>query len=221
MKDTTCVGIASIPSRTKNLEKVLDSLTNQVDEIQLVLNYGEHPVPAFLNKYSNVWWYVATGERGDAMKFAYADKCKGYFFPCDDDLIFPDGYVAYLKTGVDHYDGLVSLHGRNYITPVTSFMKWSENYRCLGMVTEDAKVNLIGSGCCAFHTDKLKVTLSDFKQKNMADLFLSKLATEQQVPMMVLKHAKDYLTYTHPLTTIWRSTKDYSAHTEILKSFVK
>jgi len=217
----TTVGIASIPSRKDMLEKVLDSLCHQVDYIYLVLNYGETEPPIYLRKYDNLSWWLADNSRGDAEKFAMAEWTHGYYLTLDDDLVVPRGYVQKMTEGVERYNGLVSLHGRTYLKPVTSFTRWAGNYRCLGRVSDDVKVNLIGSGCCAFHTDRLDVTMSDFKLPNMADLWLSKMATEQGVPMVVLAHERDYLTYLNPTETIWRNTKNFSVHTEILKSFIK
>jgi hypothetical protein len=217
----TIVGIASVPSRKVSLEKVLDSLTEQVDEIYLVLNYGEENPPEYLKKYSNVLWTTCGDTLGDAMKFSMVNYVKGIYLGCDDDLIYPKGYVQYMAEGVKKYNGLVSLHGRRYALPITSFRRWTANYRCLGDVKEDVNVNFIGSGCCAFHTNRLKVSLEDFKLPNMADCFLSRQASLQGVLMVILKHSRDYLQYTNPETTIWRSAKNFDEQTKILQSYIK
>jgi hypothetical protein len=214
------IGIATIPSRESTLERVLYSLVPQADQIMLVLN-GYKEIPEWLCNYANVCRAIGSNSHGDAMKFSVAENVKGYYIGWDDDLEMPRGCAKYLCDGVDKYNGLISLHGRTYLKPITSFRKWEGNYRCLNAVSEDVKVNLIGSGCCCFHTDRLKVTLSDFKTKNKADLYLSKLATEQDVPMVVLAHQSSYLTYTNPESTIWRSTESFDEHTKILQSFIK
>jgi hypothetical protein len=214
-------GIASVPERSESLEKVLDSLTGQVNAIFVALNYCDHEAPKYLDNYSNVFWWVSDNRMGDSEKFAMAMNTKGYFLGCDDDIVYPFDYAEYMVDGVKQYNGLVSLHGRVYTSPIANFKQFSANYRCLGSVPEDVKVNFIGSGCCAFDTSRLKVSLTEFKIKNMADIWLSKLATEQGVPMVVLEHPRDYLTYLPQKETIWRSTKDYSEHTRILQSFIK
>jgi hypothetical protein len=193
-----------------------------VDKLYVSLN-GYAEIPVFEHKYPNVEFILSTNERGDANKFLMCDTIKGYYLAIDDDLQVSRGYVQYLISGVDKYNGLVSLHGRTYLPPVTNFRKWAGNYRCLNTVSEDVKVNLIGSGCCAFHTDRLTVSLSDFKQKNMADVWLSKLAADSGVPMMVLKHrVGEYLTYLNPIgSTIWKDTKDHSLHVKVMQSFIK
>jgi hypothetical protein len=219
-RDTVTLGICSVPEREKDLEKVLDSLYRQVDHIACVLNGYDH-VPNFVYKYGNVWWFSETGENGDKEKFATIDNTHGYYVTWDDDLIAPPDAIQKLIEGVDKYNGLCSFHGRTYLSPVVSFHKWAGNYRCLGNVSEDVKVNFIGSGCACFHTDRLKLSFEDFKLPNMADCYLSRQASLQGVPMMVLKHTKDMLTYTNPKSTIWKTTRDYSEQTKILQSYVK
>ena len=221
MNQTINIGIASLFERQESLRKVLNSLTNHADNIYVVLNYGGQEAPDWINGYDNVMWTMGDNVRGANSKFTMAEHSKGYFFGCDDDLVYPDGYVAYMKTGVDKYNGIVSLHGKKYLSPVGDFRKYAGNYRCLNTVSEDVHVNVIGSGCCAFHTDRLKISLSDFKKKNMSDFYLSKIATEQGVPMVVLKHDINYLSYLPQIDTIWRSITNFDERTEVLKSFVK
>ena len=158
----------------------------------------------------------------DSGKFLHASIYNAVYYGIDDDLIYPVGYCDYLEDGVNRYNGLVSLHGKKYLAPVSHFKKWAGNYRCLGSVSSDTKVNVVGSGCCAFNTERLKVHIADFKKGGMADIWLSKIATEQGIPIMVLRHRSDYLQYTNIQTpTIWGTTHDYTEHTRILRSFIK
>jgi hypothetical protein len=220
MNQTINIGIASLASRESSLQKVIESLHTQADNIFIVLN-GYTECPKFLWDYPNVMATIGDNVHGANAKFTMAEHCTGYYFSCDDDLIYPDGYVAYLKAGVDKYDALVSLHGKKYLRPVTDFRNWAGNYRCLNTVSEDVQVDVVGSGVCAFHTDRLKIRMDAFKKKNMSDLYLSKQAKEQEVSMVVLKHTKDYLTYLPQKDTIWRSIDNFQERTEVLKSFVK
>jgi hypothetical protein len=215
------IGIASIPSREKGLELVLDSLTNQADRIYVSLN-GYDTVPDYFEKYSNVCHIITDNSLGDAMKFHWASMVDGYYLTCDDDLIYPPDYCCKMINGVNYYDCIVSLHGRQYASPVTDFMKWIGSYPCLKKVTSDISVNIIGDGCCAFHTNDVRVDMESFKRPNMSNIFFSKIATEQNVPMIVLEHEADYLTYIKPpkRSTIWERTKDYNYHLEVMNTFI-
>ena len=214
-------GMATIPSRESTLERVLDSLTGQVDELFLALNYEKEEAPKFLSKYPNVFWWHNDRNKGDAEKFAMAHTTDRIFLACDDDLIYPQGYADKMIEGIERYNGLVSLHGRTYLSPVIDFRKWAGNYRCLSKVSEDVHVNIVGSGVCAFNTNRLKISLSMFHYRNMADVFISREASRQGVPMIVLKHDGDYLKYLSPKETIWNTSKDFSHQTFILQSYIK
>jgi hypothetical protein len=88
---------------------------------------------------------------------------------------------------------------------------------------EDTKVDVGGDGVMCWHTDFLKVKFSDFKQKNMSQLYFSKLCKEQNVPIMVLAHQAGYLGYMNPAWTIWEeeSKNGFVRQTELLKTFLK
>lgn len=214
-------GIATLKEREESLKRVIESIYPQVDRIVAVLNYYES-VPEWLKPLTKVNPILMQNEYKDSGKFLHASLYNCIYYGIDDDLIYPRGYCDYLEEGVNKYNGLVSLHGKKYLAPVSHFKKWAGNYRCLGTVTEDVKINVVGSGCCAFNTERFHVHISQFKIGGMADIWLSKLAVEQGVPIMVLKHKAGYLQYTNIQTpTIWQTTHDYSEHTRILRSFIK
>lgn len=214
-------GIATLKEREKSFKCTIESIYPQVDKIVAVLNYYD-AIPLWLNELKKVECHLAFNFLGDAGKFLQVENTDGIYFAIDDDLLYPKGYVDYLLEGIEKYGGIVGLHGKIYQKPVTHFKKCAV-YRCLDTVSDDACVNVIGSGCCAFDTNRLTLSLSDFELPNMADLWLSKMATEQGVPMTVLKHDTGYLNYLAPPkgTTIWETTKDYSEHVQIMRTFIK
>jgi hypothetical protein len=212
-------GIASIPSRAESLVLVVNSLLPQVDKVYVALN-GYREIPEPLRNLRYVECEILDNSLGDSAKFLHADIPDAVYFGCDDDLLYPMGYCDYLQNGIEKYNGLVSLHGRSYLKGA-GFKQWAGNYRCLNTVSQDVKVNFVGSGVCCFNTNRLKVHISDFKTKNMSDCYLSRLAFQQGVPMVVLAHQRDYLTYLHPKDTIWQQMRDVSVQSSILRSYIK
>ena len=198
---------------------MVNSLLPQVDEIHVALN-GYREVPEALRGLDKVKCEMLNNQLGDSAKFLHADMPDVVYFGCDDDLVYPAGYCDYLQAGMERYNGLVSLHGRKYL-PRSHFKQWVGNYRCLNNVNNDVAVNLVGSGVCCFNTNRLKLKISDFKTRNMADCYLSRAASLQGIPMMVLAHKSNYLTYLYPVGTIWERTKDYSLQTAVLRSYIK
>ncbi len=219
----TVGGLATVPSRIDTLKQVIDSIAPQLDLLYIVLN-GHREVPQWLKEVGNVKYIVSDNKYADSAKFMFCEKHPNvYYFGLDDDLIMPNGYVNEMIEGVNRYRGVVSLHGRKYPRPFISFTKWEANYRCLNTVREDVFVDLVGTGVCAFNTSRLRVILDDFPEPNMADIWLSKLAWGQGVPLVVLKHDMGYLKYLPQKTTIWhqQAKTKFEKQTEILKLFLK
>lgn len=223
MKPSIRVQIASIPDRVDSLMQTVKSLLLQVDEMFIGLN-NYYEEPSFC-KDSKITTMLFDNSMGDAVKFYNVERFDGYFFTCDDDLVYPKNYVHYIVNRINMYnqEAIITLHGRNYYNiPVKSFHRDPfENHRCLMDVRGDHPVMIGGTGVMAFHTSTLNVSYSDFKAPNMADVWMAKLAHEQGVPIMVVDHRAGYLRYIPPETTIWReSLKNDKLQTEILNSFL-
>lgn len=211
--------IASIPTREKMLERTIKSLYPFVDDIYIALNGYKH-IPECVLDCRVI---ILDNSMGDAGKFYFAEKLKGYLFTCDDDLIYPPDYVEYMIKGVEKYKCACTLHGRNYSRPVIGFQQFFDGYPCLHDVKNDIKVDIGGDGVMCWHTDFLKVKFSDFKQKNMSQIYFSKLCHNQGINIMCLKHKEGYLGYMNPSDTIWEqeARKGFVKQTELLKEFLK
>jgi len=210
--------IASIPEREQMLERTVRSLRNQVDKIRISLNDYKH-VPKFLNKKECI---ILDNSMGDAGKFYFADQFKGYIFTCDDDLIYPSDYVRFMIAGIRRHYCVCTLHGRNYIGQITNFQQGFNSYPCLGDVSKDIQVNVGGDGVMAYHTDIIQFSFSDFKSKNMSQLWVAKKCKEQGMRIMILAHKADYLKYQFPAWTIWdeAAKSNFIKQTELLKTFL-
>jgi hypothetical protein len=212
--------IASIPEREQMLQKTVESLRPQVDKVYVTLNGYDH-IPDFLTGCEVI---QLDNSKGDAGKFYFAERLKGYIFTCDDDLIYPPDYVQFMINGLYRYpECAVTLHGRKYSRPIQGFQRAFEGFPCLGDVKEDIAVDVGGDGVMCWHTDDLKIKFDDFKQKNMSQLYFSKLCKEQSVPIIVLAHKTGYLGYQNPAWTIWdeSSKEGFVKQTELLKTFLR
>jgi hypothetical protein len=213
------VQIASIPNREAQLKKTVESLRPQVDSLFVGLNNYSH-APDFLKDGEYGFF---DNSMGDAVKFYNVENHKGYFFTCDDDLIYPKDYVKKMIKAIQKYGCIVTLHGKTYPKVITAFNKIMGNFRCLDDVFGDGRVDVGGTGVMAFHSDNFKISYSDFGSANMADVWLAKKAYEQKVKIMCLGHPKGYLLSQETPTTIWDTEKDkgFKGQTKLLKSFLK
>jgi len=110
----TTANIATLPAREIQLARTVKSLYNQVDYINIWLNDYDK-VPSWLSD-SKISTQLSNNI-GDMGKFLF--KIDGYYFSCDDDIIYPPDYVKILK---DRLDGnIVTIHGKNFKTPCKSY----------------------------------------------------------------------------------------------------
>lgn len=213
--------IASIGERKESLRLVLNAVSPQVERVYVSLNNYDS-VPTWLYQYGNVWHESLNNSLGDASKFLKVNAQDGICMFLDDDLIVPKTYVKDMLKGLKRYGGAVSLHGKIYNRPIVHFKKGFANYRCLNTVDHDVTgIEVLGTGCMIFDNQEVKISLEDFKFRNMADILFSKVLYERGIPMTVLKHRYGYLRYIPQKTTIWMQAKDCTIHTAILKSFLK
>jgi len=168
--------IASLPEREESLKRTFFSIRTQVSKVYIMLNgYGQ--VPKWLvtdGLYGNlqIEYELLDNSLGDGAKWLHCWDKTAINIVLDDDLIVPGGYVSYMINGLARYGGAISLHGKCYaIRPIQHFKRnFTSNYRCLGSVAEDVRVDVIGTGCLAFDNTQVKFSESLFEHKNMADI---------------------------------------------------
>lgn len=188
------VGIAAIPERSGALKKTIESLLPQVNKIGVYLN-GWDSIPEFLiNEKISIAGFQGD-DLGDVGKFFWVDNHDGIYFSCDDDLIYPPYYVERTleKLAEYNYDAAIGWHGSLLHEPFNSY--YEKNSRRVFVFSAhrpwDTPVHILGTGCCAFHTQFLHIKKSDFLHPNMADIFFSMKGQEQKVPFFVIAHEKD------------------------------
>jgi hypothetical protein len=213
------VNIASIPSRVDLLINTINSVIDQCDQINIALNnYTHNPY-----KHPKVNAVFTKNVFGDAARFMFCEREKGYMLFLDDDLIVSDTYVADMINWIDEY-GVVTHHGRSFISlPIESYYKSPAlKHRCLDMETKLRKIQIAGTGVLGFHTDNLKVKLDWFKKKNLADIWFSVNCHKLDVPIYALPHSKDYFTYQYPEWAIYEEElKDDSFQTNLINNNYK
>ena len=224
------VQIATLPERENLLEKAVNSLINQVDQINVMLN-GHEDAPHFLKQLEfhtdKIAYFAMDNSTGDAAKFFRVEKLKGYIFTCDDDLIYPGNYVEKMVSKLKEHSNkvILSCHGRKMnIKPVTSiYSDRIATYPCTMFVIGDYYVEIGGTGVMAWHTNYFKPEYSAFKRKNMADVWVAKQASEQGCKILVMGHPDKWLIPTDldpNLSTIWKDKYgNDEKETEIYNSF--
>jgi hypothetical protein len=191
------VSLASIPSRQGILHKVIDSLINQVDIVQVYLN-GYPRIPQCLGHDRIAVALSQThGDRGDAGKVFWCDKIRGYHLLCDDDLEYPGDYASQLINRIERYrrKAIVGVHGVTFPESgkIVSYYKSRKVSHFARPQRRDNPVHLLGTGCLAYHTDTIKLKPEDFEIPNMADIWMGLACQRQQVPVVCIARVGDWL----------------------------
>lgn len=117
-----CANLATYPPRRSNLLRVVKSVSPQVDRLNVVLNQFSSPLRE-LQRFENVRQIIPDEDTKDAGKFYPDVSGADFVLLIDDDLIFPEDFVAQsvasLKALGPGYMG--GYHGSVYERPRPAF----------------------------------------------------------------------------------------------------
>lgn len=217
--DPVVAAVATTPDRVPMLEKMVASILPQVNRLYVYLNGHESIPNCCKHERITVEHSNDHGNLTDSGKFFWADKVEGFYLTCDDDIVYPADYVETLVQHLEARDrkAVVTLHGRVFPErmPVKSYYK-DKRIRLLHNQHSqalDEVVHVGGSGVMAFHTSVFKVSLLDFKAPRMADIWVSRAALEQGLPVVCLRRPEKWLKLLES-EGIFRTTTDDSVQTD-------
>ncbi len=189
------VSIASIPSRVEGLEKVVKQLLPQANTINVFLNEYRN-IPHFLkNSKINIARSQDFGNIGDKGKFWWSDEIEGYHFTCDDDIFYPDNYISETMKQFQKYgdDCFISYHGSILKEDFISYDKSRHVYPFWSECERDTLVNIGGTGVMAYNADANKIQYENLHNPNMADIWVSLWALNNNKPIVTPKRKSDWL----------------------------
>jgi len=215
--DKITVSYASIPSREKELVKSINSVIDQVDQVNICLNNYKH------NPYEHKKVNVIYSDNSLADAGRYLFPSKGYQFFLDDDLIVDENYIQDTIKRMTT-KSLYTYHGRCYDSfPIVNYHKSPiKKYRCLNDVEEDVVVDIGGSGCMSWHSDYFEVPVDILVYPKMADVLISCYAKKRDIPIICLSHKEGYFKYQHVKNTIYEErVNNCEKETSILNDYFK
>ncbi len=193
-EDRVRIGLATMPSRTDGLLRVIERLYDQADELCVYLN-GFTEVPETIRGDSRIHAYTGP-DLGDRGKFWFLTGFTGYYLTVDDDIEYPPFYVDHMIDGIERYRrrAIVGWHGsvlhpgpEDYYAPgARDIINFSQD------CPQDTPVHVLGTGCMAFHSSTMDLSFEVFDQSNVADLLLAIEGQRHGVPFIVLAHAANW-----------------------------
>lgn len=194
-EDQITIGLASVPSRMRGMQRTVESLLPACDNFDIYLNgypTGFH-LPIFDDQRVTVYTGEDLGARG---KLYMAHRTPGYFLTVDDDLIYPADYVQQTIAGIEKYQrqAAVGYHG-------TLFVKYQDPMQPQGRVlfshtvelAHDLPVHMLGTGIFAYHSDTLIIDYRDFDPGKI-DEQTAILCQEKRIPTLCLAHPDHWVT---------------------------
>jgi hypothetical protein len=187
-------GIATLPERQENLKRTLDSIYDQFDLIHVVLN-GYNEVPDFLID-SKIRFYLMSENGGAKMKYHKVEECRGFYFSCDDDLIYPENYVKVYMDKFEKYGRRVVLtaHGGN-IKANSENRALEKRNRFDQWHPKDRFIMMGGTGVMAFHQPTFNLTTEELEYNNMVDVSIFHKTQIQKFPVILIKKPENWITY--------------------------
>ncbi len=220
--------IASMPQREKSLKLAISSVITQVDEVYVYLNNYAY-IPIFLsNKKIKIYRSQDFGDLGDRGKFFGLQFSSGYFFSLDDDLLYPENYIAKLIEKIEQYQrkAFICVHA-NLLPkkPLQSYYQDKVGIHFAKALHNDQHVEVPGTGTLGFHASLYQLNWDDFPTLNMSDIWLYKIAKIKNIPIIAIKRPDAWIKplslQPDPQSIYARYSKNDAEITKIVNSIQK
>ena len=191
--------LASIPSRSALLQRVVASLLPQVDLLRVYLN-GYADVPGFLSSEKIlVRRSQDYGDLGATAKFFWCHKAEGYQLICDDDILYPSDYARQMILALNRYrnKAVVGVHAVTLKDKVRSYFRDRTVVSMAEALLSDQFVHLVGTGTVAYHADVGKLSLDTFEVTNMTDIWFGLWCQQKRLPVVAVSRSNDWMQPLH------------------------
>jgi hypothetical protein len=169
--------MATFKGREHNLQAVIDSIKDQVDELHIYNNSEEE------NDYTtNAKFY-----------FLQFHKEPVYYLTIDDDIIYPPTYVQDMVNAIERTGTIVTHHGREFLGVNRNYYYGHNTHVFSKVNTQEKRIDTAGTGVTAFRTDYFNpVEMYKSIYPRMADVLFGWLAIKDNKIITLLKHEAGY-----------------------------
>lgn len=190
-------GMASIPTRARDLEQVLARIVPQVERLYLFL-HGYDAIPA-VARHSRIVPVLAPADT----PFRASGKFHGLlqqtapclYFCFDDDILYPPDYVERMAAAVCRYGGraFVGVHGTDYPEPGTSYARDRRTRPFPKRLRTDRVVDELGFGTVAFASGLMNIDPRRWPHGDMEDLMLAIDAERNGIDRIAIRRPRGWL----------------------------
>ncbi|MBB6485080.1 FkbM family methyltransferase [Rhizobium lusitanum] len=192
-------GMASVAGNEIALRAAVMSLLPQVDCLYLYLN-GFAQAPRFIAEHPKIQHFIDTdGVRyGDAGKFWGLEQVEdAVYITCDDDIVYPDDFVARMIGELAQARGLAAVGVRGTIMLQSSRGYYPHDERVVveleRALMRRRRVHVVGTNASAFHSSMVKMKLSDFQDSKTADACFAEYLHGEGIPAYIVPRRERWL----------------------------
>lgn len=212
---TIIVNMATFPGRVEALCRALDSLSPQVDVINLVMNEYSN-APEFLAKYDKLRVFLPEKDLKDTGKFLNAAAADDDVFLCDDDIVYPADYVTRMmaiRQKFANLDPIIGVHGVIYSDFFGGQPESRVVYVFKHALAAHKLVNQLGSGTVYCKGHQLPPFEFMETAQKFVDLRMAVWAHRQTYPMICVARKAEWLQDIAASDSIFHSyTASWPAH---------
>ena len=221
--------IATMASRLDTFSRVLPAIHRQVDHLFVYLDGYSKP-PSFLDRFQRLTVLHAEdfGNLHSSSRFLCLTQIEepAVIISVDDDIAYPKDYVDRLVEALAEWNGqaVVGVHGRIFVPPYASYVRDAECLHFSNRLKRQRHVHELGSGTCAFVSDRLDVDPRDWPSTTMDDICMAIEAQQRSLPRIAIPRSRGWLkarAQDQP-DSLWRRTRENDAQQgELMKNLLR
>lgn len=204
------VGIATMPGREENIQRVVADLSTQVDAIHVYANQLPG-IPRWTAEYDNLFWHTGRNLTDAGKLYGLDCVTDGYYLVCDDDLLYPPDYAERLVDGIKRYgdERICGWSGGILKSPpINDYYRdgrvkrwhWKEE------IAADQPCNMLLTCLAGWHVDVLRGwSHRACMVEKMTDIWLALEAQKRRIGMTVLARPAGWIQHQEidHARTIW------------------
>lgn len=199
--ESITVFMATYPGGFKTVGGAVESLLQQTKKIdKIVIHVNSNKAPTGLPHDSRIDIRLSEENHADNGKFKYMHEFSGYFFTVDDDISYPEDYIEKMIEYVDFFNrtSIIGVHGAIFPVgpPISRWAEYKELRRTHPFMSGNSsftKVNCLGTGTIAFHSQIGIPNFDELDTLRMVDLHIAVWAQKNQISMYSCPRKKEWL----------------------------
>jgi len=188
--------VATYPGRYGTRRKALESIARQVDMLNIALNeYSK--IPDDLLGLQNANFVFPEENLKDVGKFMFDVKKDDDVFLCDDDIIYPNDYVSWMRkvaTGIQIPGFVLGLHGVTYSDYYDGRKRSGRLVHVFHhALASDEHVNQLGTGTVYTKGKNLPTLAQMHGSEGFVDIRFARLMFERDIPQICIARPAQWL----------------------------